>query len=62
MVFLWVTIITVNCVLLNITCETAPHYLLLCEDDSVKMIRRAETAADYFATFDFCGIMDKYLK
>ena len=34
--------------------------LLLCEDGSVKMIRRAETPADYFATFDFCGIMDKY--
>ncbi len=36
--------------------------LLLCEDGSVKMIRRAETPADYFATFDFCHIMDKYLK
>ena len=36
--------------------------LLLCEDGSVKMIRRAETPADYFATFDFCGIMDKYRK
>lgn len=36
--------------------------LLLCEDGSVKMIRRAETVADYFATFDFCGIMNKYLK
>ena len=29
--------------------------LLLCEDGSVKMIRRAETPADYFATFDFDG-------
>ncbi len=36
--------------------------LLYCEDGSVKMIRRAQTPADYFATFDFCDIMDKYLK
>ena len=36
--------------------------LLLCENGTVKMIRRAETPADYFATFDFCGIMDKYRK
>lgn len=36
--------------------------LLLKPDGSVQMIRRAETPADYFATFDFCGIMDKYLK
>ena len=36
--------------------------LLLKEDGSVKMIRRAETAKDYFATFDFCDILDKYLK
>ena len=28
--------------------------LLLKEDGSVQMIRRAETPADYFATFDFC--------
>lgn len=27
--------------------------ILLCEDGSTKMIRRAETPADYFATFDF---------
>ncbi len=27
--------------------------LLLCEEGSVKLIRRAETPADYFATFDF---------
>ena len=27
--------------------------LLLCEDSSVKLIRRAETPADYFKTFDF---------
>lgn len=31
--------------------------LLLQEDGSVKMIRRAETPEDYFATFDFCDIM-----
>ncbi|MDE6004403.1 MAG: diaminopimelate decarboxylase [Oscillospiraceae bacterium] len=36
--------------------------LLLCEDGSVKLIRRAETPADYFATFDFCDIMQDYLK
>lgn len=36
--------------------------LLLQEDGNVKMIRRAETDKDYFATFDFCNIMDKYLK
>lgn len=31
--------------------------LLLREDGSVKMIRRAETIEDYFATFDFCDIL-----
>ena len=36
--------------------------LLLCEDGSVKMIRRAETPSDYFRTFDFSGIMDKYIE
>ena len=30
--------------------------LLLREDGSVKLIRRAETPADYFATFDFTGL------
>ena len=35
--------------------------LLLKTDGTVEMIRRAETPADYFATFDFCGIMKKYL-
>ncbi|MBR5347850.1 MAG: diaminopimelate decarboxylase [Lachnospiraceae bacterium] len=33
--------------------------LLLCEDGTVKLIRRAETPKDYFATFDFCDILDK---
>ena len=33
--------------------------LLLKEDGSVEMIRRAETPKDYFATFDFCNILDK---
>lgn len=33
--------------------------LLLKEDGSVQMIRRAETPKDYFATFDFCDILDK---
>ena len=33
--------------------------LLLKEDGSVQMIRRAETPADYFATFDFTDIFKK---
>lgn len=33
--------------------------LLLKEDGSVEMIRRAETPADYFATFDFMGLFNK---
>lgn len=36
--------------------------ILLREDGSAKLIRRAETPADYFATFDFEHDMDKYLK
>lgn len=35
--------------------------LLLKEDGSVQMIRRAETAKDYFATLDCCPMMKKYL-
>ena len=35
--------------------------ILLKEDGSSQMIRRAETPADYFATFDFGHMMDKYL-
>lgn len=31
--------------------------LLLHEDGSVSMIRRAETPKDYFATFDFCDVL-----
>ncbi len=31
--------------------------LLLKEDGSVQMIRRAETAHDYFVTFDFCDVL-----
>ena len=31
--------------------------LLLQEDGSVRMIRRADTPKDYFATFDFCGLL-----
>ena len=34
--------------------------LLLKEDQSVQMIRRAETPADYFATFDFTDYFKKY--
>lgn len=33
--------------------------LLLKEDGSVEMIRRAETPADYFGTFDFTGLFNK---
>lgn len=36
--------------------------LLLCEDGSVKLIRRAETPRDYFATFDCFHIFDKVLE
>ena len=36
--------------------------LLLKEDGSVQMIRRAETPTDYFATLDGCPMMEKYLK
>ncbi len=31
--------------------------VLLCEDGTAKLIRRAETPRDYFATFDFCDIL-----
>lgn len=31
--------------------------LLLKEDGSIQMIRRAETPKDYFATFDFCDVL-----
>ena len=34
--------------------------LLLRPDGSVQMIRRAETPKDYFATFDFSDIMNRY--
>ncbi len=34
--------------------------LLLKEDGTVQMIRRAETPKDYFATFDFTGLFDQY--
>ncbi len=34
--------------------------LLLREDGSVQMIRRAETPQDYFATLDGCEMMKKY--
>ena len=33
--------------------------LLLCENGDVKLLRRAETPADYFATFDFTGLFQK---
>ena len=34
--------------------------LLLKEDGSVQMIRRAETPKDYFATFDYTGLFDRF--
>jgi len=34
--------------------------ILLHEDGSFSLIRRAETPKDYFATFDFCGLMKDY--
>lgn len=34
--------------------------LLLKEDGTVEMIRRAETPKDYFSTFDFCGLLSGY--
>ncbi|MFR9310863.1 diaminopimelate decarboxylase [Hydrogeniiclostridium mannosilyticum] len=33
--------------------------ILLCEDGNAKLIRRAETPKDYFATFDFTHLFDK---
>ena len=36
--------------------------LLLREDGSVKLIRRAETTSDYFRTFDFDDLMKPYIK
>ena len=36
--------------------------VLLKEDGTTQLIRRAETPADYFRTFDFSGILDKYNK
>ena len=36
--------------------------LLLKEDGSVQMIRRAETPRDYFQTFDYTHIFDKVLE
>jgi len=34
--------------------------VLLKEDGTAQLIRRAETPADYFATFDFTGLFDNY--
>ena len=34
--------------------------MLLKEDGTFQLIRRAETPEDYFATFDFTGIFDRY--
>ena len=46
----------------NCNGSSAPAEILLHEDSSFDMIRRAETPADYFATFDFTDIFDKYTK
>ena len=35
--------------------------VLLKEDGSAQLIRRAETPKDYFATFDFCDILNRVL-
>lgn len=35
--------------------------VLLKADGTTKLIRRAETPKDYFSTFDFCDVLDKYL-
>lgn len=39
----------------NFNGKLRPAELLLCTDGSIKMIRRAETVQDYFATLDFPG-------
>ena len=36
--------------------------VLLKEDGTTRLIRRAETPADYFATFDFCDILEKIIR
>lgn len=36
--------------------------VLLCEDGSTKLIRRAEKPIDYFATFDYTGIFEEVIK
>lgn len=40
----------------NFNGKLRPAELLLCEDGSVKQIRRAETAKDYFSTLDYAGL------
>ena len=34
--------------------------VLLKEDGSTELIRRAETPMDYFATFDYTGLFDRF--
>ena len=36
--------------------------VLLKEDGTAKLIRRAEKPSDYFATFDFDNLMDNVIK
>ena len=45
----------INGILLDGTQQMEPqaHKVLLCEDGSAKLIRRAETPDDYFATLNF---------
>ncbi len=40
----------------NFNGKLRPAELLLCADHTAKLIRRAETPADYFATLDFAGL------
>ena len=51
----------INGILLDGTQQMEPqaHKVLLCEDGSHRLIRRAETPEDYFATFDFSPFFKK---
>ena len=49
----------INGILLDGTQQMEPkaHKVLLCEDGTHRLIRRAETPRDYFATLDFLPLM-----
>ena len=53
----------INGILLDGTQQMEPqaHKVLLCEDGSHRLIRRAETPRDYFATLDFLPFMKPLL-